>query len=366
MSAELALRLVGMIVCLIIGGRFGVEIAVTPPGPEVYGPAFGLVGALIGLILTPYFTTRPARAAQRAIRIMPAEVLVTSIFGLVVGLLIAALLAVPLSFLPQPWSAWMPALAAIVSAYLSITIFALRAEDIFLLLNRFFGRAGSRGTGRLSPASLAGADGALTVRAAPTILLDSSAIIDGRILDISKTGFLNGDLVVPGFILRELQHIADENNPQRRSRGRRGLEILEEMKRESKAPLQVLEIDADGVREVDHKLVALCKQMDAQLLTTDHVLNRTARLQGVRVLNINELANAVKTALLPNEVITIQIIAEGREAGQGVGYLEDGTMVVVEEGRRYLDRMLDVVITRMIQTTAGKMYFARPEENPRK
>lgn len=202
--------------------------------------------------------------------------------------------------------------------------------------------------------------------AARPILVDSSAIIDGRILDISKTGFIQGELIVPSFVLREIQHIADDSNTLRRNRGRRGLEILEELQRESKAPVRMLDLDVESAREVDHKLVALAKQMNALLLTTDYTLKRTANLQGVEVLNINELANAVKAVILPNEVITLQVIAEGREPGQGVGYLDDGTMVVVEDGRRHIDRKVDVVIVRMIQTSAGKMYFARLDDTSRK
>ncbi len=198
------------------------------------------------------------------------------------------------------------------------------------------------------------------------ILLDTSVIIDGRILDISKTGFVVGTLIIPQFVLAELQHIADSGETLRRSRGRRGLEVLEELQRESKAPVTVTEVDVDTVREVDDKLIVLAKQMDALLMTNDFNLNRVAELQGVRVLNVNELANAVKAVYLPNEVITVQIVQEGREHNQGVGYLNDGTMVVVEEGNRFMDRTLEVVITRMIQTAAGKMYFARPEENARK
>lgn len=356
MTAELAVRLAGMIVLTLLGGRFGLEIAVPPVTTDVFALTFALLGALVGLILTPYVTTRPARRVRRIIQSMPVEALVTSFIGLVFGLIMGALFAVPLGLLPRPWGEWMPSLAAIISAYVSITIFGNRADDFIQLGNNLFRRRES-----------AAPEIPETPRAAELqILMDSSAIIDGRILDISRTGFVPGTLVVPGFVLRELQHIADESNTQRRNRGRRGLEILEEMKRESKVPVVVLDADVENVREVDHKLVALARQLDAQLLTTDSVLNKTAKLQGVQVLNVNELANAVKAMFLPGEVISIQVIAEGREPGQGVGYLDDGTMVVVEDGRRYIDRTIDVVIIRMIQTAAGKMYFARPEDNPRK
>jgi uncharacterized protein YacL len=357
MTSELALRLVGMVVFTLAGARLGVELAVPPLSIETFSLSFGLMGALVGLILTPYFTTRPARAARRIIQEMPAEMLVTSIIGLIFGLVVAALFSVPLGMLPQPWSQWMPSILAVVAAYVGITIFGFRAQDVFQLGNRML-RGGEEKRELPAPDQPLFND--------IQILMDSSVIIDGRILDISKTGFLTGQIIVPQFVLHELQHIADESNPQRRARGRRGLEILEEMQRDSKIPIFIMDIDAKDVREVDHKLIALAREMNALLLTTDHNLNRTAHLQGVQVLNVNDLANAVKAVLLPGDVLTLQIIAEGREPGQGVGYLEDGTMVVVEEGRRLIDRTVEVVVTRMIQTAAGKMYFARPEDNPRK
>jgi uncharacterized protein YacL len=357
MTSELAFRILGLVIATFVGARVGAELAVPPLSEEVYVLIFGLSGALFGLVVTPYVTTRPANAARRVIIEMPAAVLVTSIIGLIFGLVVAALFAVPLGLLPQPLSQWLPSLVAIVTAYLGITIFGYRAQELFLLVRQL-----SRGETVVISAEperplLAPSD---------KIIMDSSAIIDGRILDISRTGFLNGELLVPIFVLQELQHIADDSDSQRRMRGKRGLEIVEEMKKQSKAPVRVIDADVENVREVDHKLIALCKEMNALLLTTDHNLNKLASLQNVNVLNVNDLTNAVKAVILPNEVITIQIIAEGREAGQGIGYLADGTMVVVEQGRRFLDRTIDVVITRMIQTTAGKMYFARPEDNPRK
>lgn len=352
MTSELTLRLIGMVILALAGARFGIEVAAPPLTTDVFALIFGLVGALAGLILTPYVTSRPARAARRVIRQMPAEVLLTSIIGLIFGLIIAALVAVPFSLLPNALGQWVPATIAVIAAYLSIMIFAFRAQDIFRLARELFRGGGGAGAAR--------------VQADVQILLDTSVIIDGRVLDISKTGFVFGRLLVPQFVLAELQHIADSGEVLRRSRGRRGLEILEALQNESKAPIEVIDVDIEGVREVDDKLVVLAKQIGAILMTNDFNLNRVAELQGVQVLNINELANAVKAIFLPNETITIQVIAEGKEHNQGVGYLEDGTMVVVEDGKRYMDRTLDVVVTRMIQTAAGKMYFAKPDDTARK
>jgi uncharacterized protein YacL len=353
MTSEFSLRLIGMVLLALAGARLGVELVTPPLTAEVFALIFGLVGALAGLILTPYFTTRPARRARRSIRQMPAEVLLTSIIGLIFGLIVAALFALPLSSLPQPLGQWVPSIVAVISAYLSITIFAFRAKDVFRLARELF---------RGGPEKLQAEAGQTGFQ----ILLDTSVIIDGRILDISKTGFLFGTLVVPRFVLTELQHIADSGDVTRRNRGRRGLEVLEDLQRESRTPVAVAEMDVDGVREVDDKLVVLAKQAQAVLMTNDFNLNRVAELQGVQVLNINELANAVKAIYLPNETITITVIAEGKEPNQGVGYLDDGTMVVIEDGKRYMDRTIEVIVTRMIQTAAGKMYFARPEDATRK
>ncbi len=366
MTTELALRLIGMVLLTLAGARFGQGLSTS--ANDTFTLVFGLVGALVGLILTPYFTTRPARAARNFIRDVPVESLFAAILGLILGLIIAALLSVPFSLLPLPWNQWMPTISAVVSAYIAITIFAYRSDDLFRLARITFRRTDPSPRALAAPASVTGSPEGEGEEPIPErgILMDSSAIIDGRILDIAQTGFLAGHFIVPNFILREIQHIADESNPLRRTRGRRGLDILEEMQQKGDMLLSILDIDVDNVREADHKLVALAKKMNALLLTTDSNLRRTANLHGVQVLNINELALAVKTMFLPNEVISIQIVAEGREPGQGVGYLTDGTMVVVAEGKRFLDRTIDVIITKVLNTNNGKMYFAKPEDNPRK
>jgi uncharacterized protein YacL len=192
------------------------------------------------------------------------------------------------------------------------------------------------------------------------VVLDTSVIIDGRIADISQTGFISGDIVVPRFVLNELQHIADSPDTLRRNRGRRGLDILNKLQKESLVPIRILEKDYRDISEVDQKLVRLAKELDCAIVTNDYNLNRVAELQGIKVLNINELANAVKTVVLPGESITVHIIQEGKELGQGVGYLDDGTMVVVEDGRRFIDDTIEVNVTRTLQTVAGRMIFAQP------
>jgi uncharacterized protein YacL len=194
--------------------------------------------------------------------------------------------------------------------------------------------------------------------------VDTSAIIDGRVADISQTGFIFGTLVVPRFVLEELQHIADSADSMRRARGRRGLDILQRLQKEPAVQVEISDADAENVMEVDAKLVKLARQWHAPIITNDFNLNRVAELQGVKVLNINELAHAVKPILLPGEEMQIKIMQEGKELGQGVGYLDDGTMIVVEGGKTYIGQTVDVTVTRVLQTVAGRMIFAHPKQPP--
>jgi uncharacterized protein YacL len=194
------------------------------------------------------------------------------------------------------------------------------------------------------------------------MLLDTSVIIDGRIADVAETGFLWAILGVPRFILNELQNIADSAEVLRRNRGRRGLEILDRLQQVKDVEIAFLDQDPASAQQVDEKLVYLGREMGAAIVTNDYNLNRVAKLQGVRVLNINELANAVKSVVLPGEEMSIHVIQEGKEANQGVGYLDDGTMVVVEQGRKSLGAQISVRVTKVLQTNAGRLIFAVPEE----
>ena len=191
------------------------------------------------------------------------------------------------------------------------------------------------------------------------VLVDTSAIIDGRIADISQTGFIDGTLLIPRFVLNELQHIADFADPLRRARGRRGLDMLNRLQRESVVPIQISEVDAEDITEVDGKLMKIARTYHCPVITNDFNLNRVAEIQGVKVLNINELANALKPAVLPGEEMHVHVIQEGKELGQGMAYLDDGTMIVVENGKRYMNTDVDVVVTRVLQTVAGRMIFAQ-------
>jgi len=196
-------------------------------------------------------------------------------------------------------------------------------------------------------------------------ILDTSVIIDGRIADICETGFLEGTLVAPQFVLRELQQVADSTDSMKRNRGRRGLDILQKIQKMGNVHVQIVETDFPEVREVDLKLIELARKMSGKIVTTDFNLNKVAQLRGVSVLNINELANSLKPVVLPGEVMRVFILKEGKEPGQGVGYLDDGTMVVVDQGKKALGRTIEVSVTSVLQTTAGKMIFCRwPEAGP--
>lgn len=195
-------------------------------------------------------------------------------------------------------------------------------------------------------------------------ILDTSVIIDGRIADVAETGFLSGTLVIPQFILRELQQVADSPDSSKRQRGRRGLDMLNRLQNNSALDIQIVETDFPAVREVDLKLIELGKQLDAVIVTNDFNLNKVSQLRGVSVLNINELANALKPVVLPGEAMRVFILKEGKEYNQGVAYLDDGTMVVVDNARRLIGKNADIAVTSVLQTTAGKMIFGRLWEEP--
>jgi len=196
-------------------------------------------------------------------------------------------------------------------------------------------------------------------------ILDTSAIIDGRIADICEAKFLSATLIVPRFILKELQDIADSSDPMKRARGRRGLEILSRLQECPEVNVKIFDKDYPEVKETDLKLISLAKDLEARILTTDFNLNKVAGIEGVTVLNVNDLSNALKPVVLPGEPMSIFVVKEGKERDQGVGYLDDGTMVVVEEGRRYIGKKIEAIVTSIIQTSAGRMIFTRPKEYER-
>jgi uncharacterized protein YacL len=260
--------------------------------------------------------------------------------------------------LPSPFGDLLPFLSVLVFGYFGVILFVVRQNDILSGWRAIFpGHSHDRGKEadqgeQAQPAAEPELGGRV-------ILLDTSVIIDGRIADIAHTGFLTGSLLIPRFVLNELQYIADSADSLRRQRGRRGMEVLSQLQKDPHIEVRISDIDVEGMREVDDKLVVLARQLRCPILTNDYNLNRVAELQGVKILNVNELANAVKSVLLPGEIFSINIIQEGREVGQGVAYLDDGTMVVVEDGRDQIGKQVDVMVTKVLQTAAGRMIFAR-------
>ncbi|MBN1139710.1 MAG: TRAM domain-containing protein [Anaerolineae bacterium] len=346
MLLELILRLLGMLLLGIAGWQLGEYLAGNAPAEYYlrYVVVLMLAGVALGGLITPWITIKPIQLIRRKIRQLPAQELFAIIIGLIVGLIVAALLSPVLSNLPPPFGEFMPFVAAVLFAWLGMAVMIMREKDILALIGA-----------RFSGESLAPAD-------EKPILLDTSVIIDGRIADITQTGFISGTILVPRFVLNELQHIADSPDALRRNRGRRGLDMLNRLKEESVMPVRITDMEVEGSHDVDDKLIMLAKNLRCPIVTNDYNLNRVAQLQGVPVLNINELANAIKAVLLPGETIEVKIIQEGKEFGQGVGYLDDGTMIVVEDGRSYLGQTTPVIVKKVLQKAEGRLVFAQPEE----
>jgi uncharacterized protein YacL len=354
MTADIIVRILGFIVFGIIGWLVGTILAGTSDLTAAslrYILPLAAIGGAIGALVAPWLTTRPVAGLRNAIGELTAAQLVAASIGLVIGLVIAALAAIPLSYLPYPFRSILPTVVVIVFGYLGITIAVLRQRDITALFRR---RGGAATESSLPAVGVESHKDAL--------LLDTSVIIDGRIADVALTGFIRSPMLVPRFVLAELQYVADSPDSLRRNRGRRGLEMLNRMQKESPVPIQIIDMDAEGTRQVDAKLVMLARQLSCPIVTNDYNLNRVAGLQGVQVLNINELSNAVRSVVLPGESLTIRVIQEGKELGQGIGYLDDGTMVVIENGKRHIDSEIEITVTKVLQTSAGKMIFATPNQ----
>ncbi len=277
---------------------------------------------------------------------MPSSDLFAGIAGLVLGLLVSVLLFPSLASIAGPGSA-VPVLVTALLGYGGFYLGWGKREDIGAMV-----------------AALRSASGLAQDTAAPLKehkILDTSVIIDGRISDICKTGFIEGTLVIPEFVLEELQHIADSSDLLKRNRGRRGLDILNKIQKELDVKVLIYEGDFEDISEVDSKLVRLAKLLEGKVVTNDFNLNKVCEFQGVGVLNINDLANAVKPVVLPGEEIYVQVIKDGKEYGQGIAYLDDGTMIVVEGGRDFIGTTLEVLVTSVLQTSAGRMIFAKPK-----
>lgn len=347
-AADFASRIIGLFVFTFIGAWLGADASSALSMPaDASSLLFALVGALVGLILTPWITVRPVRALSHSVKEMPIEVFFMTLIGAFVGLLLALLAVYPLSLLPPPFNHVIPPAVTIIGFYIGISIFRLRSREIWEVLGEEMGVKRSR---------------MFTMQSSRQLLLDTSVLIDGRIVEIAKTGFVGGTMLIPRFVLAELHQVADSSDTLRRNRGRRGLIKVNELQRNNVVPVRVIEDDIEEIQEVDSKLVALALRMDAYLVTNDYPLSKVAEGQGVTVLNMNLLANAVRSAYIPGETFPLHVIQEGKDTGQGVGYLDDGTMVVVENGRQFMDRTIRVTVTKLINREAGRMIFAVPEK----
>ena len=279
-----------------------------------------------------------ALSVEKLIKHIPIKVILGGTIGLVAGLSIAKLISFTFTGLEN--TTIRVAIYVILSCifgYIGMVLGSIKIEELRIPNWSWFGRGSFRG--------------------GQGNILDTSVIIDGRIADIVETGFLSGTLIIPQFVLQELQHIADSPDQTRRVRGRRGLDVIRRLQQEDLADVRIEQQDFDNLNDVDAKLVALALRLNAKVVTNDYNLAKVAEVQGIRVLNINQLANALKPVVLPGEILRLQILKEGKEQGQGIAYLEDGTMVVVENASRYLGREVEVSVTSILQTTAGRLIF---------
>lgn len=314
--------------CFLAGIYVGPEFMDSPYAFLWGGICGGLIAAVIILV-------------EIGIKRTSGKGIVSALIGLVIAFFVTYLIT--MVSIPSAWRQTnLYPLVYILTGYLGIVIGVWKGKEFNPTEWRIFSKTGPRGE-------------------IPKIL-DTSVIIDGRIADICETGFLEGPFIIPQFILRELQHIADSSDPLKRNRGRRGLDILNRIQKQSELEVRITDHDFPKLHEVDAKLIELAKLITGRIITNDFNLNKIAELQGLMVLNINQLSNALKPVVLPGETIHVQILKEGKEQGQGVAYLDDGTMVVVDEGKKIIGKELDIIVTSVLQTTAGRMIFAQPRD----
>ncbi|MDY4475788.1 PIN/TRAM domain-containing protein [Mitsuokella sp.] len=331
-----------------------------------------ILGGLIGFFLSPYLIRRLKRFSiwvETQLGKMPIHDVIAGAIGLSIGLIIANLLGYSFAKIPVVGD-YIPVIFSIVFGYLGIHITIKKREELsglFDFIPRFMKELSRAKDAKLqadksgrNPAAGAVTGGKETATDKLYKLLDTSVIIDGRIADICDTGFIEGTLLIPVFVLEELQHIADSADVLKRTRGRRGLDILQRIRQGTKVKVEITNVDFDDIAEVDSKLVRLGQQVGGKIITNDFNLNKVAQLRGVPVLNINELSNAVKPVVIPGETMQVTVVKAGKEPGQGVAYLDDGTMIVIENGHRHMNEHIQVEVTSALQTAAGRMIFAKP------
>jgi len=338
---RLVAALIGFVFGFFLGANLLQVTQVTPANNQVLVVLLlATACAILGWLGAPYVTVMPAAIVVERIRAASAGDLIGGAFGAAIGLMLALFLAFPLSFLPGEIGRYAPLVTAVVLGVIGATAGAVKRNDLSAFAQ------GVRGVRRST--------------ADARVLLDTSIIIDGRIADVVRSGFVRGTLIVPKFVLAELQYFNDSPDGSRRERGRRGLEMLAKMQKEETVKVELSEEDPAGTG-ADGKLVTLAKSLGVPIMTNDYGLNRVAELQGITVLNMNDLAKAVRPVVLPGEEITVRVIQEGKESAQAVGYLEDGTMVVVENGARHIGSELSVTVMRVLQTVGGRMIFGHPK-----
>jgi len=318
-------------------------------GVVCYGIAFNMgVNPWIPSLIGGWIATIVI-AVERKLAKVPAKELIIGVLGLGVGIIIANLIAYPI-LLIAPLKSFAPFILFLINlvfATVGLTVSLKKKEEIASFLFQFTGKKSPVGNGKYK-------------------VVDTSVIIDGRIAELCETGFIEGTLVIPNFILTELQQIADSSSSTKRTRGRRGLDIVNKLQNQGIVPVEIVDTDFPDIPEVDSKLLQLAKVIGGQILTNDHNLKKVAKIQNVEVLNINEVATALKPVLLPGETLKINVLKEGENPNQGVAYLEDGTMVVIEKGKKYIGKEVEVTVTSVFQTTTGKMIFTELKEDVNK
>jgi len=323
--------IIARVILLILAGAAGAAL-----GPALGAPEPWFLSALWGLLIGGLILLLEWGAGR-----LPVEVLFWGILGGLGGLGAGLGVGTALGAL-VPAAGAIRGFLALLLGYVGAVVLLRKAEELEGLSGKLFPK--------------------VAARREVYKILDTSVIIEGRIADICETGFLEGTLIVPQFVLRELQQIADSSDSIRRTRGKRGFDVLQRIQRISKVKVQIHDLDFPHLREVDRKLIEVARALGGKVITNDYNLNKVAELSGVQVLNINELANALKPVVLPGELMHVHVLKEGKESGQGVAYLDDGTMVVVDHGKKYLGQSVDVLVTSVLQTTAGRMIFTRLKE----
>lgn len=359
LGLDLLVRLLGFGWMAYLG--FWIGRSLSGPNPTVEQTQatllLALAGGGLGLILAPRVIVDPLRSLFRQARTIPLYEVILVVLGVVFGSFIGALLTVPLNTLPAPYRNLLPTIVTAILIYFSASLLYLRKREFVELVNRWQQQRTSASTITAVPSE--------SPPSSPPerrYLIDTSAIIDGRIAAVARTGFLEGTLLIPSFVLTELQMLADSNDDLRRQKGRRGLDLLNQMQQSSPLPIEIVHYDLPDALRVDDKLIELARQHRCPIITNDYNLHRVAGLQGVTVLSINQLSDALRPPVAQDQRLQILIRNEGNARQQGVGFLDDGTPVIVENARHLIGQTIEVVVTRIHQTQTGRLVFAVPVE----